>query len=238
MIRQLYFTIFIFYLFSLCACGQTKIIIPPEFIETVEPKAGSEEWIQLNHSQNEFKVENVEGQLKVTNITEGNNIELKISDGTLLGINRGEFGGVLKFIPFDTTGKEIEIKKGNIEFIFYFKDKIYFIEGLAHMGYSSGALFKLETESKDFKYAKVIEFDDAPEAFKIFKDKFLIAGYESFYVIEDFKKNIVLKETFWGGLYPNSIAAFDNKNIFIGLRSGIVKLDLTTKETKFYKYAV
>lgn len=240
MSRPTFFISLIFFLFGLYSCGQKKALIPlvpTEFIETVQPKAGSEEWFSLNHSQNEFKVENVEGQLLITEDTAENKTELKISDGKLIGINRGEFGGILKFVPSDTALKEIEIKKGNVEFIFFFKDKIYFIEGLAHMGFSGGALYKLETKSNNFKYDKILDFDDAPEAFTIYKDKFLIAAYESFYIVEDFKKEIILKETFWGGLYPNSIATFDDQNVFIGLRSGIVKLDLTTKMTKFYKYA-
>lgn len=238
--RPTFFISLIFYLFGFYACGQKKTItpiVPTEFIETVQPKSGSEEWLPLNHSQNEFRVENIEGQLKITKITEGSNIELKVTDGTLIGINRGEFGGLLKFVPSDTTLKEIEIKKGNVEFIFFYKDKIYFIEGLAHMGFSGGALYKLEIKSNNFKYDKILDFEDAPEAFTIYKDKFLVAAYESFYIVEDFKKEIILKETFWGGLYPNSIATFDDKNVFIGLKSGIVKLDLTTKMTKFYKYA-
>ena len=111
------------------------------------------------------------------------------------------------------------------------------MEGLAHMGFSNGALYRLETKSNDFKYAKMLDLEDAPEAFAIYKDKFLIASHESFYIVEDFKKDIILKDTFWSSLYPNSIATFNHKNIFIGLRSGIVKLDLTTKDTKFYKYA-
>ncbi len=40
--------------------------------------------------------------------------------------------------------KEIEIKEGNIKFVFDFNGKIYFIEGLAHLSYSEGAIFELK----------------------------------------------------------------------------------------------
>jgi hypothetical protein len=55
------------------------------------------------------------------------------------------------------------------------------------------------------------------------------------HIVEDFKKELVFKEVFWNSLYPNSIAVIDDKNVFLGIRSGIVKLDLTTKTFKFYK---
>ena len=138
-------------------------------------------------------------------------------------------------MPADTTQKNIEIKSGNIKFIFKFKDKIYFIEGLAHLGYSGGALFELDAKDNKFTYKQLINFDDAPEAFTIYHDKFLIATHKNFYVIKDFQKELIFQDTFWSSLYPNSIAVFDDKNVFIGIRSGIVKLDLTTKTLKFYK---
>ncbi len=65
--------------------------------------------------------------------------------------------------------------------------------------------------------------------------KFLIATHENFYIVQEFKTELVFKETFWSSLYPNSIAILDDKNVFIGIRSGIVKLDLIDKTLKFYK---
>lgn len=234
--RGLFFVVFVFLLLTFCACGQPQIIIPLEFVETIPPKPESAEWFSLNYSQNEFRTEIIDRQLTISKTKEKDRCEFKLSNGTLIGINRGEFGGQLKFLPLDTTQKEIVIKGGNIEFIFPFKEKIYFIEGLAHMGYSGGALYELEITNNKFVFKKLLDFEDAPEAFTIYQDKFLIAGHESFYIIKNFKKEIILEETFWDNLYPNSIAVFDDKNVFIGIRSGIVKLDLTTKDLRFYKY--
>ena len=184
---------------------------------------------------NEFGVKIVDGKLDIKKVKEANKCDLKITGGTLIGINRGEWGGQLTFKPEDTTKKVVDIKRGNIKFIFTFKDKIYVIEGLAHMGYSGGAIFELNTTNNNFTFTKLVDFDDAPEAFAIYKDKFLIATHENFYIVQDFKKELVFKETFWSSLYPNSIAVLDDKNVFLGIRSGIVKLDLTTNTLKFYK---
>ncbi len=233
--KPTFFILTILTLFSLTSCGQTQVVIPKEFVETIPPKTGSSEWYPLNYSQNEFSVRIIDGKLEIKKVDEINECELNISNGKLVGINRGEWGGTLTFEPTDTTKNSIEIKRGNIKFIFTFKDKIYFIEGLAHLSMSSGALYELDNTNGNFSYKKLLEFDDAPEAFTIYQDKFLIATHERFYVVKDFKKELILQDTFWSSLYPNSIAVLDDKNVFIGMRSGIVKLDLTTKTLKFYK---
>lgn len=223
-------------LFAITSRGQSACAIPKGFVETIAPKIGSDEWFALNHSQNEFGVSLTHNKLDVKKVREVHQCELKIEGGTLVGIDRGEWGGQLSFKPEDTTKKSVAIKRGNIKFIFKFKDKIYFIEGLAHMSYSGGALFELNTTSKHFTFTKLVDFNDAPEAFAIYNGKFLIATYENFYIVQDFKKELVFKEVFWSGLYPNSIAVIDDKNVFLGMRSGIVRLNLATKTMKFYMY--
>ncbi len=233
--KRILLLLIVLQVFIITGCGQTTITIPKEFVETIPPKVGSDEWYPLNYSHNEFGVKIINDKLDIKKIQEVNQRELKITGGTLIGINRGEWGGQLTFKPEDTTKKAVDIKRGNIKFIFNFKDKVYFIEGLAHMGYSGGAIFELNTTNNNFTFTKLVDFDDAPEAFTIYKDKFLIATHENFYVVLDFKKKLVFKETFWSSLYPNSIAVLDDKNVFIGIRSGIVKLDLTDKTLKFYK---
>jgi hypothetical protein len=214
---------------------QIKVDIPKEFIETTPPKAGSSEWHSLNFSRNAFSVKIIDGKLDVKKVEEVNECVLKISNGVLVGINGGEWGGKLTFIPTDATKKVAEIKSGNIEFIVAFKDKIYFIEGLAHMSYSGGIIFELDTIDHKFSYNRLIDFDDATEAFTIYQDKWLIATYQNFYVVKNFKKELLFKDTFWSSLYPNSIAAIDDQNMLLGIRGGIVKLDLTGKTLKFYK---
>ena len=222
--------------FSLAVCGQDNITISKDFIETTPPKVWSDEWYPLNHSQNEFGVSVTNVRLHIKKVKEVSKCELTITGGTLIGINRGEWGGQLTFRPDDSTKKSVAIKRGNIKFIFNFKGKVYFIEGLAHMGYSGGAIFELNTANSNFTFTKLVDFEDAPEAFTIYNDKILVATHENFYIVQDFKKELIFKETFWSSLYPNSIAALDDKNVFMGIRSGIVKLDLTTRTMKFYKY--
>ncbi len=229
-------SIFIFSLICLTSCGQAPVAIPEGFVETKPPKPGSSEWYTLNHSAHDFAVKITDGKLEIEKATETQTCELHISNGKLIGINKGEWGGKLSFEPADSTKSKVDIKRGNIKFIFNFKDKIYFIEGLAHLSSSSGALFELDTTGHTFTYRKLVDFEDAPEAFTIYQDKILIATHQGFYVVKDFEKELVFQNTFWHSLYPNSMAVLDDHNVFIGMRSGIVKLDLRSKTLKFYKY--
>lgn len=215
--------------------GQKAVAIPGKFVATIPPGVGSDEWYQLNHSKNEFGVSIINGSLTIQKIKKINKCELEISGGTLIGLDRGEWGGELIFRSADTTKKDVDIKAGNIKFIFNFKEKIYFIEGLAHISYSGGAMFELDRTDKGFTFTKVVDFDDAPEAFTICKDKIYIASHQNFYIIHDFKKELIFKDTFWNGLYPNSIAVFDDKDVFLGIRAGFVKLNLVSKKMLFYK---
>jgi len=222
-------------LFAISSYGQTTVTVPKGFVETVPPKAATKEWFALNSSQNEFAVSIVDGKLDVKKAGRERKSELKIAGGTLVGINKGEWGGQLTFHPEDTTKKAVDIKEGNIKFLFKFKDEIYFIEGLAHMGTNSGALYRLDTSNDNFTFTKLIDFDSAPQAFTIYNDKFFIATHGGFYIVQDFKEELVFKDMFWRALYPNSIAAFDEENVFLGMRGGIMKLDLVNKTVKFYK---
>jgi hypothetical protein len=209
--------------------------IPTDFIETNPPKFESDDWYTLNHSQNEFGVKIIDNKLEIKKVKTVNRCELKILEGTLIGIDNGEFGGQLSFQPNKTTEKTVKINRGNIKFIFNYKDKIYFIGGYSHQVTSTGALYELERINNIFTFKLLVDFEDAPFAFTIYEDKFLVATNENFYIVKDFKKELLFKKTFWRSLYPNSIAAFNDTDVLIGIRSGIVKLDLKQKTFKFYK---
>lgn len=217
-----------------CICN-AQPAIPADFKETPTPKAGSTKWFQLNHSKNEYGVANENGKLTVKKVKEINTHEFQLPNGKLVCADHGEWGGSLSFVPADTTQQVKEIKRGNIKDVFTLGNEFYILEGLAHLGIRRGALYKLEIKDQEFSYTQLHDFEDAPEAYTVYDNKILIAAHESFYIVQDSQKNQILKDTFWSSLYPNSIAAFDDQNIFIGIRGGIVKLNLTTKTFKFYK---
>lgn len=226
--------LFIFILFTLSSCGQNEI--PKDFKQTSLPKNDSEAKRELNYSSEDFSVEIIGNKLKVNKAKHNQNSELKITNGILKGVNQGEWGGKIEFVPNDKNEKVILIKKGNIKFIFMFENNIYFIEGLAHGSFNEGELYQLKYLENKFTYKSLLKFEDSPEAMTIFENKIYIAGYANFYVIDKFKKEEVFKNTFWSSLYPNSIAIIDENKMYLGIRGGIIKLNLPKKEILFYKY--
>ncbi|OOV25784.1 hypothetical protein BXU11_14010 [Flavobacterium sp. LM5] len=226
------YTILIILCINLTSCSQSEL--PKNFKETEIPKENSEESRKLNYSQNEFQVKYENGILEVEKFTSSRNTELKIENGILKGFNHGEWGGKLTFQPNDKKEKEIEIKTGNVKFIFNYNNKIYFIEGIAHMSINEGFLYELQIEKNKFAYKKIIDFGDCPEAYTIFENTIYVASYQNFYQIENLKIELLYKDEFWGSLYPNSIALKSEEKVFVGIRGGIVELNLKTKTKKLY----
>jgi hypothetical protein len=224
-----------FIVFTLSNCGKSEKI-PKDFIQTALPKNDSNEKRELNYSKKVFSVEISENTFKIDSVTHNYYSELKIPSGTLKGKDNGEWGGKIEFISNNKNEQIVLIKEGNVKFIFQINNKIYFIEGLAHMSFNEGELFELQYSGSKFSYKSILKFEDCPEAISIYDNKIYIAGYGNFYVVDNFKKKIIFKNEFWSDLIPNSVAVVNEKEIYLGIRGGIIKLDLDKNNVLFYKY--
>lgn len=158
-----------------------------------------------------------------------------LDDGKLEVKNQGEFGGEFNFIPSDKSKDTVRILDINVIYIFRFDNEIYFLAGIAHMMDQGGAIAKLIREGDEFKYEEILQLDSAPQAMTIYKDMILIAGYQNFTIIQDFKKKYTLK-TNWEALYPNSVVAIDDETAFVGFRGGYAKISLTSKKIDYFKH--
>lgn len=219
---------FLFYL-----SGYTQQYKTDDFSEVMPPKYPTKEWLELNRAPLSFKVVIVNNVLAISKATERHQTQLDVEGGTLIGINRGEWGGVLLYKNRVSTDT---IKGGNIVKIFKFQNQIYFLEGLAHMSFNSGSLYKLNKQSNKFSYDKVLDFEDAPESFTILNDKIFVAGFGNFYIVKNEKCETIFKGMFWESLYPNSVAALNDNEVYLGIKGGYVKLNISNKTLKFYKY--
>jgi hypothetical protein len=214
-----------------------QVFSESDFSKSPIPVYSTDPWYVLNQSKNEFALSVKDGQLVITKVQDKSRCEFVLPKGNLFGTDNGEWGGKLTYKPADGSKPEVKIKEGNIKYIFSFKDTVYFIEGLAHLGTNAGALYKLDTANNTFTVTKMLDFYDAPEAFAMYNNMLLVAGHQNFYIIHDnIMAEILLKDMFWRSLYPNSIAVIDEKHVYIGIRSGYVKLNLKTKDVTFYKY--
>ena len=95
-------------------------------------------------------------------------------------------------------------------------------------------MYELSYQNNKFTYKKILDFEDCPEAYTIFENKIYIASYQNFYKIENLKIETIFKDEFWEDLYPNSIAMENEERVFLGIRGGIVELNLKTKMKKLY----
>ena len=155
--------------------------------------------------------------------------------GTFLGRYRGEWGGQLLFWSAAKPAKPVPIKAGNIRLLFQANNRVYFIEGLAHMGFNAGALYQITGKAPAFTWVKLADFDDAPEAFAVVGTDVYIAQFHGFTVLRNLRKEAIVEKTFWRGLYPNSVAVFNNDEVCIGLRGGYVRLNTQTKVVQFFQ---
>lgn len=206
-----------------------------DFTYSEPPEKGTLEWYELNYTYG-YSVNSENNVLRITKADPKRPVELDLEHGKLQGIDHGEWGGRLELIFSDPSKEPVLIKTGNIKFVFRFWQQIYFIEGLAHLGYNQGAMFRLKCLADTFEYEKVCDFEDAPQAILVKDDKIFIASYSGFYIVDEtFEKKVLIKDAFWGGLYPNSIAVVGDK-LYIGIRGGYIQLDLDDKAFKFFKF--
>jgi hypothetical protein len=212
--------------------GQIKI--PPKFKKIEFPKIGSEEWFLLNWSNLEYSVKKRSNKLDVSINIIQDEIEYKLSDGKLISTYNP---GPNKFIfqPKDPLLKKIEIKLGNIVFIYSIKGEIFFIESIENDINHRGFVYKLERVGNQFAYKKVLEINDIPLAFLIHHNILYIATESSFISIRDMQITTLFKDAKWRLLFPNSIAYFNKQNIFLGLRAGIIRLNLKKHSIEFFE---
>ncbi|GAB3909229.1 hypothetical protein [Mucilaginibacter boryungensis] len=128
------------------------------------------------------------------------------------------------------------IKTGNIQKVFNYKDSLYTLEGLAHMGLSFGSISKLDIKGNKITGSLRLKFDDAPFGFAIYKDDIYMATLNRFYVIHNWREELILDHLFWSYLYPNSVAVKDAKHIYVGMRAGYAMIDAENKTVVFYQY--
>ncbi|MES2378342.1 MAG: hypothetical protein V4553_17250 [Bacteroidota bacterium] len=132
---------------------------------------------------------------------------------------------------------QFELMGGNIDSFFKYRDSIYFIEGLAHMGINRGAVYKIEVNEQGCNIKKVLEIDNAPASFLIKGDRIYLATFGRFYIFNKWKKELELDNLFWTGLGPNELVMANKNTLYTGIIGGYAKIDLKAKKVTLYKYS-
>ena len=155
----------------------------------------------------------------------GKQVNLKVSNGWIVGFNHGEFIGNLYW--FDDKGSiHKKIYEGNISDILVINGEIYAIVPLGG-SIDFGEIIKIEQTNYKWEVNEFCEFNTHPYCTVYTNNNFLIINSKGIIEINnkcEFKNLIKYKRAWWRTLYPNSVAVQDNY-IYIGMRAGILKID-------------
>lgn len=157
----------------------------------------------------------------------GKRVNLKVDNGWLVGIERGEWGGSLFW--FNEKGTRYEkIVSGNIKNLFRINGQIYAVEGLAHLSLSRGQIFTVSHNSDIWTTEKKLDLPTAPYAATLTdKNEFLIVTSKELLIVDsEFEIETIVNEGFWWRfLYSNSVLVKE-QTIYIGMRGGVLRTQM------------
>jgi hypothetical protein len=174
----------------------------------------------------------------------------EVEDGYLVGFNRGEWGGELYWFSKDGK-KRYEISRHQIVQFIKRDNKIYAIEGLAHLG-TKGSIIEIEKQKRKWVAKEFLKLSTAPEAIQLdSKENFVVVTFGTdwsfdeggnviinaspglFSIDREADVDTLVKVGIWGDyLYPSSMV-IQNDVVYIGMRKGVYKFDLTTKREEW-----
>ncbi len=167
----------------------------------------------------------------------GNRFVKKTSDGFLVGLNKGEFGGGLYFIKTDGLDGYQIADYVNIHSIFEYHSRYFSIEGLAHLGGQRGQILELFKDDTLWKYKSLTNLIEAPALIADYRnEKIIITSQYILKFGQHFKVTQILKSPmYWGVLYPSSVL-IDKDDIYLAMRQGVLKIKTfdTVPEYEWY----
>jgi len=177
---------------------------------------------------------------------------IEVEDGYLVGFNRGEWGGELYW--FSKNGKErYEISGHQIVQFIERDNKIYAIEGLAHLGLTGGRIIEIKKQEEEWVAKEFLKLPTTPRAIKLdSKGNFIVVTFGTnwsfgkggngviinatpglFSIDRDANIDTLVEDGMWGdSLYPSSMV-IQNDVVYIGMRKGIYKFDLSEKKDEW-----
>lgn len=195
-----------------------------ESLTEIEPyQLDSKEFSCANQSRDEWKVTLENGKVQVSKFVPSSSVKLDIAGGSLVGHDKGEWGGELEFVKGKKSQK---VFKDHISSLFPLPDmRVVAFGGLAHETSDEGhmLIIKKASETSDWKIEKQVKLPAHPYAVAVRDaNSFYFVTGEGLYSI-DWKSGKFenLKATPTKGLYPNSLVATEKGHIYIGMRHAV-----------------
>jgi hypothetical protein len=222
----------ILFLSNFNAYGQNMQIYP-KIIGLREfnlPKLSSRTWYELNYSNDVYFIDN-NGNVSIVKERMVGMYRLETDNGTIIGTNRGEWGGELIY-KNDTL--EYTILNENICGIINYNNEIYVLTGLSHLGISKGRIVKLELINDKWRSTFSWEFNSSPEIYTVYNNKLYIVTFDGLIIFDGNNIQQLISNEFWSSLYPQSIYVND-EIIVIGMRGCLAIINKFNNEIKCYK---
>jgi hypothetical protein len=156
-------------------------------------------------------------------------VELGVPGGKLVGVDRGEWGGRLAWVP--ESGSALEIHSGNIQAITEVNGRYYAFGGLAHLGINEGQMFRVDRDEQGrWRAVPVVALSGAPAAVaKGAGDTLLVVTAGALDIVHpDGAHRVAHRNSMWTYLYPNSVAVARGGTVYVGMRHAVARLTPTT----------
>jgi hypothetical protein len=165
---------------------------------------------------------------------------IKVSDGWLVGFNRGEWGGALYWFSSDGTNKYRISKNRVVDFI-KSDDQVFAIVAGGYMSYTSpwvGLIISISQSSNQgpWQMSTMCRLPQSPCAIVQHPDKSLLVVLDDSFVsaTPDGKIRTIVKEAHWANLAPNTmVLSEDSKTAFIGMHQFVAKVTLKNGRVSF-----
>jgi hypothetical protein len=154
-----------------------------------------------------------------------------VNDGWLVGFNQGEFGAALYW--FSSDGKRnYKISDHQVVDFFSRPDGVFAIEGLGHMGYSSGSIIRIAQASagERWRASTAAQLPDEPCTISTGSDgtMFVTSPRSIIAVSRDWKVSTVLQDPWW--YRPtSSVLSPDEQKLYIGMQYFVGEFDIAVK---------
>jgi hypothetical protein len=159
----------------------------------------------------------------------------KVSDGWIIGFNKGEWGGALWWYSPDGK-KRSRISKDQVIGFIETDAGLLALDGIAHGLTNRGQLIRLAKGKDNLWHSeRFVDLEGAPEAAVKGPDgTLLVATYDRLLRVDlgSKKREVLAEDACWQDLYPKSMILTPSGTVYLGMRHGVAEI---AKEGTVYK---
>lgn len=211
---------------------QAQIISRSLFTDSVLPAYGKGDLYDLTQSRNLFEVKKVNDTVQVLMVLDSSEKHVttfNAPNGVFTGYDHGEWGGSLTFTS--KSGRTDTIFRGVVQDIFVCYGRVFFTHSLWHLSTHYGQLYMLDTTKGVFTSKIYADFAYPIRRWTVTKDTMYLVTNGMLYRMQ-YGKAVAITRT----PFSSSSMITHGRYIYFGIRGGYARLDLRTKEYRYFVY--